>query len=412
LIRNLILSFLTRGAVALINLGIFLSLTNALGSAVFGSVSVLILNIAIIHALAETYTGSALVYFIPRAKTGRLYLSGLLWIVGCVTVVATLLNLFNTATQIGILHLYSLSALISINGFHATLLLGFERLRKYQTVVFLSPALLLLLITALTPAYAGTIFLYISALYIASGITLIVSLIFVMPLLFNKASDNKTHSGLAILKNGLINQLGNLAHILSNRLSYYLLGAAVAVGVYAGATSLAESIWVISASISPLVLTRIANRTKQSQDANLTFILAKLSFLLSAAGILAIVLIPPDFFLMVVGKDFSGLKTLIMALSPGVLAISFSSIISHYYSGQGKQKVLLFANGAGLFVTVLCCWPLINHFGTLGACYTACLAYFTQAGVLLFIFMKDNQLPFNTLFYLRKDLSLLSVKNA
>jgi O-antigen/teichoic acid export membrane protein len=143
------------------------------------------------------------------------------------------------------------------------------------------------------------------------------------------------------------------------------------------------------------------------ENARITFLLSKISFLLALAGIVILYFLPPGFFTFLLGPGFEGVKGVMMYLAPGVLCISFSSIISHYYSAQGKQQILLGANAAGLVVTLCTSYFFISRYGILGACYAAVLSYATQSLILVTVFMKNNHIGFFRLFSVRDDLSLL-----
>lgn len=195
-----------------------------------------------------------------------------------------------------------------------------------------------------------------------------------------------------------MNELGNLAHTLSNRLNYFLLGSASLVGIYASSTSLIEGIWIISGSVSPVILSYVANRQNASGNAGIALTLAKICFLLGVVAVGVVFLLPASLFTYILGNDFAQAKEVMLLLSPGILCLTFSSILSHYFSGLGLQKIQLGANVTGLLVTVCMAWPLIRWFGLHGACYAASLAYFVQALVLTVVFLRRNNMRLSDLF--------------
>ena len=97
-------------------------------------------------------------------------------------------------------------------------------------------------------------------------------------------------------------------------------------------------------------------------------------------------------------------------LSPGILCISFSTVISHYFSGSGNQRVQLVANSLGLLTTVCTSYYLVSRYQLIGACYAASLSYFVAALVLVVTFMKQNKFKLNSLFKIREDLALLKTQ--
>ena len=357
-----------------------------------GQWALLILHIAIIHTIAEVFTGSGLVYFIPRVNTASLYQKGLLWIIS-VSVVSTLVIYFTVPLlhNFGI-HLFFLSVLGAIHNYHLFLVLGKEQIKMYNALVLLQPLvnLLSLCITVFVLQWQS-IQASILALYCSYLLSILIASKTVMCIVHTVTAAEQPKV-LDIVSRGFVNQLGNLAHMLSNRFNYYVLAATSLsiVGVYGSGTSLIESVWTVSAALSPLVLSRVANSANASAESGTSLRLATYSLLLSTVLVIIILMVPAEVFTMILGKDFSQVKVVMLYLAPGVLALSFSSVISHYFSGRGMQRVLLMANAGGLAVTLLLSKLMISKFGITGACITASLAYAMQCTVLVFVFFKER----------------------
>jgi O-antigen/teichoic acid export membrane protein len=413
LLKNLISSFFAKSTVAFTLLAILLVQSQKLGSFEVGQVSLLVLNLAIIQTISDIYTGSALVYFIPKYHLGKIYSKGIVWTVSCIVIVNVIFYIFNVGSQELWIHVFILSFISTLQAFHTVVLLAKEKIKVFNFLVFFQPLLLLLVLCVnIFILDFKTVNAYILAAYISWSISLLVSSFVVVKTLREANKEKEEVKVKLILKNGVINQLGNLAHTLSNRFNYYMIATTVLIGVYSSATALIESVWILSGSISPIILTHIANQKDVVNNSRVTFLLSKISFLLSAGCVLIVLFLPEDFFTFLLGKDFSGTKTIMLYLSPGVLFISFSSIISHYYSGLGQQKILLFANSCGLFITLCTSYYFISRFGIIGACYAASLSYLAQALVLTIVFMKQNQFKVIQLFQVKRDLDLLSISKS
>lgn len=381
-----------------------------LGSEVVGQVSVLILNIAVIQTVNEIYTGPALVYFIPKNSLARIYVQGALFALVCTLLLNLGFWLLDKVQHAMGIHLLLLSFIITINAFNNVVLLAREKIRSYNFLVLLQPLLLLLTMASQVFVFHNkSLSAYLVSLYVSFGVTLLLSKVLLLPVFRNAGHDGKIIFA-DVLQNGFMNQLGNLAHTLSNRLNYYLLGSAALVGVYASSTSLIEGIWIISGSVSPIVLSYVANQKNPENNARLTLVLSKLCFLLGLFCVAVLWLLPADVFTNILGKDFEQTKMVMLYLAPGVLCLSFSSVISHYFSGLGKQMILLSANATGLLFTVCAAWPFIHVFGLAGACYAASGAYFVQALVLTLLFFRQNKFSLSELISLRGDISLLKNK--
>lgn len=402
----------TKGFVAFINFAILLVSCQRLGSDIRGQVSLLIFNIAIVQIVNEIYTGYIQVYFIPKFSLKKIYRFGILWAfictILCTAIMAILFFAFEFGSEDNWEHLILLSLIIIIHSFHMVILLAKERIKMYNFLNFFQPALLLLVLLIIFFVFqTKSVISYIIALYISFSVSILISAIQIIDIF--KYMDN--HSVLfepkRIIENGFYNQLANLCHMLSNRYNFYLLGNTILVGIYSSATSLIESVWIISGSVSPIILTYIANEKDPSNNAKLTLLLAKVCFVLSLFCVVVIYFIPRDFFVFLLGEDFIHVKTVMLYLSPGILLISFATIISHYFAGLGRQKILLTANSFGLLTTICTSHYLISKDQLLGACFSASLSYLVATVILVFFFIKENKFSVLDLLSFKKDFELL-----
>lgn len=395
----------------MINLVILLISCKQLGSDIRGQVSLLIFNIAIIQIINEIYTGYSLVYFIPKFSLKKIYLIGIGWTLACAFIGCLIMVLLYVFFELGTgghwIHLVMLSIIIIVHSFHMVIILAKERIRVYNFLNFFQPALLLLILLILFFGFNfKTVETYIIALYVSFGASIILSATQIVSI-FNKQNPilplfETKH----IIEKGFYNQLANLCHMLSNRYNFYLLGNTILVGIYSSATTLIESVWIISGSVSPLILTHIANAKDPANNGKITFLLAKICFLLSLCCVIVLYFIPREFFVFLLGDDFIHVKTVMLYLSPGILLISFATIISHYFAGLGKQKILLLANSCGLITTICTSHYFISRDQLLGACFAAVLSYFVATVILTVYFMKENQFKLSDLIKLGKDFDL------
>jgi O-antigen/teichoic acid export membrane protein len=369
-----------------------------------GLINLFVLNLTVVHGINEIYTGYTLVYFIPRFDNGKIYKYGLVWILiisGLIT--STYYFLQNEMRQYT-LHLLLLSIILSWHSFNTVFLLAKEKIRAFNLLNFSQPLLLGSCLSFLIFVQGQRdLESYIIAFYVSLLVVLSISTVFVIRLLNISADHIKMpYHFSSILQNGTYNQLASLSHIFSNRFNFYLLGNNVLVGLFGNASSLAESIWLISSSAAPIVLTKISNSKQQSNNAPMTLLIAKICFLLSLGFSILLLLIPNTLFIKALGQDFSDVKWLMLNLSPGILFISFATIISHFYSGVGNQKILLIANLSGLFITLSASYFLIKQFGLSGACYATNLSYFVAAMILTMKFMRDHHYSLLDLFSVKR----------
>jgi len=416
MVKKIITTLFTKGFVALINLAILLISSRELGGDVRGQVSLLILNIAIIQAINEIYTGYSLVYFIPKFSLGKLYRNGLLFTVLC-TIGSLLfflsLSFFSHKQWLiqlkeQLVHITILSFIMIIYSFHTVIILAKEHIRLYNFLNFFQPAILLAALSVYVFVLNhDTLMSFIFSLYISYFLSFIIS-VYGMYIIFKYNDLKKTLFNRAhIFKNGFQNQLANLSHMLSNRFNFYLISSNALVGVFSTATSLIESVLIISSSAASIILTYVANRSDDVNHVRVTYLLSKICFSFSALVVLIILFIPSSAFVYVLGQDYAQAKSIMLALSPGILCISFSTIISHYFSATGNQRLIAIANFSGLFTTIVSSYFLISKFQIFGACYATVLSYLVASLVLIVMFMKENKFSMVSLFKFRNDLIFL-----
>jgi len=408
LLNKIIATIFAKGSVALINFAILLISSRQLGGDVRGQVGLLLLNIAIIQAVNEIYTGYSLVYFIPTHSLKKIYINGLLWTLICASLLSLVFALFKIGLHDQWIHVSCISFIVILHSFHGVIILAKERIKMYNFLNFFQPAVLLLvLVIEISYWNNRTIDAYIIALYVSFLGSLIISSQQVFSIFKRMKDVLHDFNSKQIIRNGFYNQMANLSHFLSSRYNFYLLANTTLVGIYSSASPLIESILIISNSAAPVILTYIANKRNVGLNVQLTFLLSKMCFLLTLCFVLVLLLIPSEFFSYLLGKDFSSTKLVMMSLSPGVLFISFSTIISHYFAGLGRQRLIAVANFSGLMVTVVSSYFLIPRFQLLGACYATSLSYFAASCFLVYLFMKENKLSFVSLFALKGDFKLL-----
>lgn len=210
-----------------------------------------------------------------------------------------------------------------------------------------------------------------------------------------------------VFENGFFCQLAGWFHVQVNRFSWYILGSSALVGLYSAASSLIESVWIVSSGITPIVLSRISNTGDTPFNRNITITLAKVAFLLSCLAILVLWFLPVEMFTYLLGKDFSETKHLMLCLSPGILCISFSTVISHYFSGLGNLRFIAGCNLLGFICALSLAFFLIDKYGLTGAAIAANVGYFVSSLGLFFGFVVKNKLNLYQFFNFKADIETL-----
>lgn len=407
MLKKIAHTLFSKGSTAFINFAILLITSKILGGEIRGEITLFVLNIAIIQIVNEIYTGYTLVHFIPKFSFKKLYEFGFLWVAVCTLILSVFFYLFNVGMGGNWVHLFLLSFIVILHSFHLVFILGKEKIKLYNWLSASQPLILLLsLLIFIFVLQQKSVTSYIISMYISFIPPAIISSIYIF-----KEYRNPIKQEVFLVKqiftNGFYNQFAALTHMLSNRYNYYLLSTNLLVGVYSSATSLIESVWLISGSVTPIILTHVANSKQNEENKHITFVLAKLCFLLSIVCVLVLYFIPDQFFVSLLGSDFKATKHIMLLLSPGILCVSFSSIIVHYYSGIGKQKTIALANLCGFITTISLGYAFISNYGVEGACYISSISYFITSMILLVVFMRKHHFAIKDLFEIRKNIYLI-----
>lgn len=407
MIKNILQTLFAKGFVAIVNFLILIISAHYLGVNTRGEISLFVLNIANIQIINEIYTGYSLVYFVPKFSLRKIFINGIIWTIITTSISNLIFYLLNKDIPGFEFDMYLLSLIIILNTFNMVNLLAKEKVKMFNLLSIIQPVILLLgILFYVLFLNEYTFKSYVIPLYISFSIVFFLSLYSVIKLV--KSDDTNTDFSLKpILENGFFCQLAGWFHLLANRFSLYFFSTSALVGLYSAASSLIESVWIIATGISPIVLSKISNTGDSTFNRTITLTLAKASLVVSCIAVIIIYFLPAELFTFLLGKDFSPLKGIMLWIAPGILCISFSTIISHYFSGLGKLKFIAFCNFSGFAITLMLAPFLIKMYGMKGAAIVANASYFTSSFVLFLGFVIKAKVRVQDFFNIRKDIEAI-----
>ena len=394
----------TRIFSAVLNLLIAIFISQYLGATGKGQQGLIIATITYILIFSNIVGGSTLVYLVPRYGFLRLLIPSYLWSLLMSLAFYFILHTTQIVEQLLILNICVLSIFISFISIHSNLLIGFEKVKTANLIWFLQPLMIIgfLLVFFLVGSRIG-IDTYFNALYFSLSILVILSFI----LLFKAKKTSvifKLQSNLNLISEmfrlGFLNQLAHIFQMLSFRMSYYWLWQVYSeaeVGIYSNGTSLIESVWLLSRSISMVQYSRIVNMDDKHEAQKLTLNLSKLSFVISFIILLPMIFLPSSFYEFIFGEGFGEVRLVIQSLAPGVLFLNLNIIISHYFSGTGKYYLNSIASFAGLCFAIPLFMLMIPAYGLVGAGIASSISYIVTTMVILFFYKKEAEINLNDL---------------
>jgi O-antigen/teichoic acid export membrane protein len=403
MLKNLVYSLITKIAVALVNFAILLVSSRYLGVSSRGEISIFILNMTIIQIINEVYTGYSIVHFIPKYNFKKLVGIGLIYsLIFCSLSNAIIVILKKQLVDYEWMG-YVISFLVILNTFNCVLILGKENLKTYNLLSFIQPFFLLLgLFIFIFVLKIYTVAAFVYPLFISFSLAFLGSSFLVLKYFFSSVlvSEFKIKP---IIISGIVYQAAGLMFIFSNRYSYYILPNTADVGLYSSASSLMESVLIVVNGISPVVLSRIANQSKPSDNVAMTLSLGKASLLLSCLLVAILFFIPSAFFVTVLGAGFSEIKSVMLNYSPAVIMASFFIALSNYFIASGNQKIPMLCYGLGFFSSIILAPILIRKYGVNGAALNADISYLIMSIAMCSSFLIANKLNFKRIISVRED---------
>ncbi len=417
--KNILHTAGTRVLNALFNLVVLLLITNFIGSKGFGIISLIVLDITVIQLFIGLLAGGTLIYFASRSKTAPLLLTSYLWILFIVLLFMGT-GWLTWRFYPSLMHVVvpegfgvDILALALLNGFmqvHYNLLIGQKRIPAYNLIFTLQITLFLVLfLTEILVKKQTGPEAYVFALYFSWGFGGLLGFYSVLKKVKHFSFNGWISVSKKILKYGLPTQSAVMLHIANKRLSFYFIrifAGLSPLGIYSAGVQLTEGLRLIGQSISLVQYSVISNSRDKDYARILSIRLMKFTLLLTFFALLVLLAIPRNVYQLVFSQAFGEIKTIVLILSPGVLALAANTIFSHYFSGVGKPAVNLHANIIGFVFTLLFAFLLIPPYGYIGAAATASLNYLASVIYQYIVFKKQTQTRFSEWIPRKGDVKL------
>lgn len=415
MLNKILNTFGTRLLSAVLNLLIAIIISQFLGPEGKGEQGIVIATIAYVLVFANLMGGSAIVYLVPRYSAAVIMLPAYIWSAVTSIIFYVALQIFGLVNAGMVVHICLLSAISAFAAINSSALIGKEKIAASNLIAFIQPLIITLtLVIAFFIIGQNTILSYIIALYISFGASFLISL-FYLNRLGDKfyIADKQSYKEIIghLFRYGLLNQLAHIFQMLSFRISYYWLEqtySSAEVGVYSNGTSLVESIWLISRSISLVQYARIANSTDKAYAQKLTLQLNWAGLFISFAALLVLMLLPSRLFVFIFGEGFGEVGAVIRSLAPGVLFFNIALILGHYFSGTGKYHVNTLASFAGMVVAVVLFAWLIPAYGITGAGWATSVSYFVTSLIVVLFFIRESTISLKDSLPTLADLRAIS----
>lgn len=411
MLRNILNTFSAKFFVALLNFVTVIITANLLGASIRGDIGLLVLAITIISLLSGIVGGAALVYLIPKTGVRPLLLPATMWAIFATGLVAILLFYFDLLGKTSLTGLLLLGVMGALKQANLIFLLGKKKITQMNIVNVLYAITMLVWIGFEVFLLEQKDFrVYLNSIYLSSILALLLSYRYVFNIADGKTWWLSKAQFFVLFRNGIFNQVANLAHVLTNRINFYLLGSTVLVGIYSTGVSVTESLLLFSGSTGAILLAEVAGEKSLARSQRLTLALAKTNLGVCFIGWVALALLPKAFYQWVFGPEFGPIREVLLYLGPGILAIGYKAQLTHYFSGRGKHHINMYSTLVSLSITVILALSLIPELALKGAAIAASIGYISALLMLLLSFKKEAEIKRSFLIPDQEEITLVKNK--
>jgi O-antigen/teichoic acid export membrane protein len=368
--------------------------TQILGSAGRGEIALVIANISLITILNSILCGSTIAFHSPKLSRDLLLVislggAALFSLFG--SVIFSLMFSFKYFQP-----LFVISFQISLTNAISMYWLGKNNIKWYNILTLINPVLVLIYLLIIYFIFKlKTIDACFSAYSFGLGTALIVGVSGLTRSGKFQWPDFELADFKKIFAYGLNNELNYFIQFLNYRLSYYFIAKWLGLsqlGVFSIVVSISEAAWIISRSMSAVHFSNVLNSRDQLSSHNATTIFSRQSLWISLLFLGIGVIIPKSLYQYVFGAEFGSVKTFILYLIPGIIAIAVSNLYGHYFAGIGKLKILRDKSLIGLGATLLLLPLLITKYQLPGVCIALNVSYLFSSLYLFYSFRKEGKL--------------------
>ena len=393
---NTLVTTTAKFAILLANFLIVVVTSHLWGTSGRGEIALVIANISIINILSNIFCGNTITFHASRDNRDFLFLSAFIG-----SLVLSLCGALVFSLYIGFGYfkdLFIISFLSSLTGTFSMYWLGVRKITLYNILTFLNPVLILLYLIVFYFIFNLTsINACFYAYYSGLGTLLVIGILsfrreapFRFPAISFKIISK-------IVSYGFPNEASYFIQFLNYRLSYFFIAKWLGLsqlGVFSIAVSCAEAVWVISKSMSTVHYSNVVNTTDQKVSISETTTYAAQSFWISLLFMGLIVIIPKTVFEYTFGPAFGSVKTYLIYLMPGIIAIAVSNLYGHYFAGIGNLKILIRKSAIGLIASLILLLILTKKYYLNGVCFSLNISYLLSS-LYLFISFRNERKKFN-----------------
>jgi O-antigen/teichoic acid export membrane protein len=389
-----------------------------LGPENVGTISLIILSVAIIQLFTNFVAGAALVYLTPRTGIYKLFIPAYIWCFAITWITGFLMLLIGNFFPIMeiipggyFLPVMFLALVASFTSANYMLLLGLEKVKLFNLISLAQVAVLFfILLYMLFGIRLVDVMAYYRAIFISYLFAMAAGLIALYPYLKRVPLTGMKGLLAEILRFGTFVQFANIFQTMNYRLSLKFVDFYVgrsAVGILSLGMQLAEGMWLISRSIATVQYSRLSNEMNYDYSVRLTLTLAKITWIVTGFAMLLLLAVPKFVYVALFTAKFGDVRMVIASMSIGIVVLSVSMIFSGFFSAINKPYHNMISSAAGLVFTILLGLLLVPRYGIIGAGISATISYTFLTLYQFIIFSRMTKLKLRDFMLTRGEIRLL-----
>lgn len=206
---------------------------------------------------------------------------------------------------------------------------------------------------------------------------------------------------------GLRAHVSNIIAFLNYRADMFLLNlftGAAAVGVYSVAVGLAERMWIVSSSVSTVMLPRIASLDgEETKRRQLTPLIARHVLWFSLAMGMVTWALARWGIVLLYSDAYLESATALRLLLPGIVALSFSKIMANDIAGRGRPEINSRQSAIAFGVNIIANLILIPRLGVGGAALATTISYSLLTVLKLVVYTRIAQVRWTDVLLLNRE---------
>jgi len=401
--KNTIITFATRLITAVFSVLITVIIGRSLSSEGLGIYSLAILLPSFLLTFSNFGLNTASVFYIGRKKYSArevlgnniifaLIISVFVFLIGLVIVFFFGFKLFPGVKSQYLILALTLIPLYLLFDFISQVLLGLQKLKKYNLASFLQNfflfLLILILILGLKLGVGAAIWGQVISMLIVLSI-----LIFIIKKetggLFSKFNKDYLKDAFSY---GFKAYLGSVFDFLNHKINIFLINFfirnPVVVGFFYVATRLNEGIWMFSISASTVLFPKVASQNDPKQLKEFTPFVYRNILLFTFFVVLILFFLSRWIIVFLYSGEFLESVNPFRILLLGTLFISGWVILTNDISARGKPMLTTCIIGFSALVNILLSMALIPKFGIIGAAWATTISYFVMFLLTIVIYSR------------------------